>query len=116
MTLPTGVAELRKWRRDIKEKNRLRNTMWLKEKGMLHCELCGYDRCSSCLEGHHLNPLEKKDKYDSLGMWITRSFKTFYHKITTHHIQILCRNCHKEIEVGFIRNTEFECAERVLTG
>jgi len=62
----------------------------IKENG---CAICGYDRCGSALDFHHVNPQDKKFN-------IAR-----YTKVNSDLVEeiekcvLVCRNCHMEIEI-----------------
>lgn len=59
------------------------------------CQLCGYDKCITALEFHHLNPSEKDFgisrytnlKWDSVVSEVDKCI-------------IVCSNCHREIHAG----------------
>jgi hypothetical protein len=55
------------------------------------CEICGYSKCLSALDFHHLNPNEKEKRWE----W---QLKGFEQKIKDGKIQLLCANCHREID------------------
>ena len=64
------------------------------------CQICGYDKCITALEFHHINPNEKDINFsDNVNRsWIT----------TRNEIQkciLVCANCHREIHAGLIDNT-----------
>lgn len=63
------------------------------------CQCCGYDKCITALEFHHLNPEEKDFTF---GTNCNRSWQT-----TRNEIQkciLVCANCHREIHAGLIDN------------
>ena len=55
------------------------------------CELCGYNKITSALEFHHINPKEKD--YSISGG--TKSFENI--KKELDKCMLVCSNCHKEI-------------------
>lgn len=57
------------------------------------CERCGYDKCISALEFHHLNPEEKEFGIGASGA--TRSLERM--KAETDKCILLCCNCHREL-------------------
>ncbi len=57
------------------------------------CEICGYNKCESALEFHHLNPEEKEFAISSKGY--TRSFELC--KKEVDKCILVCANCHREI-------------------
>lgn len=63
------------------------------------CQICGYSRCLSALEFHHLDPLSK-----DFGI----SSNTRYNNIETLKKEadkciLVCSNCHREIHAGLIK-------------
>lgn len=62
------------------------------------CKICGYDKCISALEFHHLDPTKKEMGMSTRGY--TKSTKT-YRKEANKCI-LVCSNCHREIESGMI--------------
>lgn len=60
------------------------------------CHLCGYDRCVSALEFHHLDPLEKRLGISQGGL--SHSIDTL--RAETAKCVLLCSNCHAEVESG----------------
>lgn len=62
------------------------------------CEICGYDKCVSALEFHHLNPEEKDFAIGQKGY--TRSFER--NKSEVDKCILVCSNCHREIHDGLI--------------
>jgi DNA-binding CsgD family transcriptional regulator len=68
----------------------------LKEKSIEYkggcCEKCGYDRCNSALEFHHLNPNEKDF---GIGSYSVLSWEKI--KLELDKCIMVCANCHREI-------------------
>lgn len=69
--------------------------IFLEYKGISGCEKCGYNRCSSSLDFHHIN---SDDKDFMLGQ-ITTVYKSIYDLTTQienelNKCMILCKNCH----------------------
>jgi 5-methylcytosine-specific restriction endonuclease McrA len=60
------------------------------------CRLCGYDRCVSALQFHHLNPAEKSFTLSNAGF--TRSIAKA--RAEASKCVLLCANCHAEVEAG----------------
>ena len=58
------------------------------------CQICGYNKCISALEFHHLDP-SQKDFNISGG---TKSFEKA--KIEVDKCVLVCSNCHREIHAG----------------
>ncbi len=78
---------LKEWRKRTKE--RLLKAMGGK------CQICGYDKCNSALEFHHLNPEEKEinigsSKMNNWGKLVLEVKKCV----------LLCSRCHKEVHCG----------------
>ena len=66
------------------------------------CEICGYDRCKSALEFHHVDPNKKKF---GIGEGNTRSLDE--NKKEVDKCVLVCANCHREIHEGLIDIEEF---------
>jgi len=60
------------------------------------CRLCGYDRCASALEFHHLDPSTKRFGLASCG--VARSLERA--RAEAAKCVLLCSNCHAEVEAG----------------
>lgn len=56
------------------------------------CEKCGYNKCLSALEFHHLNP---KEKDFGLSDNLTKDFNLLKREVDK--CILVCSNCHKEI-------------------
>jgi transposase len=65
------------------------------------CRLCGYARCLSALEFHHLAPAEKDFSLSQRG--VTRSIERA--RAEARKCVLLCANCHAEVEAGVARLT-----------
>lgn len=79
---------------DSKLKNNKK--IYLEYKGISGCEKCGYNKCNSSLDFHHLN----KNKKDFILSEITYSYKNINdltEKIENelNKCMVLCKNCHK---------------------
>jgi len=55
------------------------------------CQECGYDKCYSALEFHHLDPSTKDVNYSGMRGW---SFEKIKKEIK--NCILLCANCHRE--------------------
>lgn len=78
------------------------------------CAICGYDKYIGALEFHHINPIEKKY---GLSSGNCKSIETDIEE--AQKCILLCANCHREVEGGFIQkklNSSFqkEIAELIL--
>jgi len=63
------------------------------------CQICGYNKCVSVLEFHHLDP-NKKDINGSMGAYSLKRIKK-----EIENCILLCANCHKELHANdFKRN------------
>ncbi|RWZ87220.1 MAG: HNH endonuclease [Hydrotalea sp. AMD] len=61
------------------------------------CGICGYDKCKSALEFHHLDPTQKEftiSTTDSSG----KGWKQIVSEI--EKCVLLCANCHREVHSG----------------
>lgn len=79
----------------INDYNRRRKELLVKGFGG-KCQICGYDKCITALEFHHINP-ELKD--------ITLSSSIHSWEKTKNEIKkciCVCANCHREIHEGLI--------------
>lgn len=63
------------------------------------CQVCGYNRCNSALELHHINPKEKEMTFGRLR---SNCFSWNKVVIELRKCVLLCSNCHKEVHAGFI--------------
>ena len=61
------------------------------------CGICGYDKCESALEFHHVDP---SSKLFGIGSGDTRSWEIV--KAELDKCVLLCSNCHKEVEAGMV--------------
>lgn len=62
------------------------------------CVVCGYDRCVSALQFHHLDPAQKSFALSRQG--VTRSFAAA--QAEARKCVLLCSNCHAEVEAGLV--------------
>lgn len=67
------------------------------------CQCCGYDKCITALEFHHLNP-EEKDF--SFGNNANRSWQNTKEELKK--CILVCANCHREIHSGLINNNKLQ--------
>jgi hypothetical protein len=76
----------------------------IKKKALIYkggcCEVCGYSKCESALEFHHLNPNEKDFNISSI-----RQLSNFTEKIKNELDKciLVCSNCHREIHSNIIK-------------
>lgn len=64
------------------------------------CEICGYDKCISALEFHHLNSNEKDFGISQKGY--TRNIEK--NKEEVDKCILVCANCHREIHENLIKS------------
>ena len=62
------------------------------------CQCCGYDKCISALEFHHINPEEKKFTFSANT---NRGWATVVPELKK--CVLVCANCHREIHSGLIK-------------
>lgn len=62
------------------------------------CGLCGYRRCVSALEFHHVDPAEKSFALSHRG--VARSLAKA--RAEASKCVLLCANCHAEVEAGLV--------------
>lgn len=67
------------------------------------CQICGYDKCISALDFHHINPEEKSVEFNKNA---NRSWATTREEIKK--CILLCANCHREVHAGLIPLNELE--------
>ena len=63
------------------------------------CQCCGYNKCQSALELHHVNPEEKNFTVSSNT---NRGWEIVVQEIKK--CTLVCANCHREIEAGLIES------------
>lgn len=85
------------------QKYREQNLKWLcgylgVEK--VSCERCGYNENFGSIDGHHLDPSQKKYTRDTMSQWLTKSLSLFIEKVCSHRLAYLCRNCHQSLKDG----------------
>lgn len=61
------------------------------------CCICGYDKCTTALELHHLNPQEKDF---TISATLNRSWDILNKEI--QKCILVCANCHREIYEGLV--------------
>lgn len=61
------------------------------------CSICGYDKCLSALDFHHLDPSKKDFHISSKKAYSLKKLKPELDKCI-----LVCANCHREIHAGFI--------------
>jgi hypothetical protein len=55
------------------------------------CQVCGYNKCSSALEFHHIDPTIKDVNYSTMRGWTFSRIKK-----ELDNCILLCANCHRE--------------------
>jgi hypothetical protein len=60
-------------------------------KKSIGCSICGYNKCSHCLDFHHINDKYKKYPIDTYAI----VKKDFF--VELQKCMLLCCNCHREI-------------------
>lgn len=63
------------------------------------CCICGYDKCDSALEFHHLDPSEKETTFGKLRANI-KSWEKIVEEM--RKCVMLCSNCHREVHAGLV--------------
>lgn len=66
------------------------------------CEKCGYNKCITALEFHHLDPNEKDFGIAKSG--VTRAWEKV--KIELDKCIMVCSNCHREIHEELRKNKD----------
>ena len=67
------------------------------------CACCGYNKCNSALELHHLNPDEKDFTFSDNT---NRAWETVVQELPK--TIMVCANCHREIHAGLIDATTLQ--------
>lgn len=62
------------------------------------CCICGYNKCKSALEFHHLDPKQKDFGISAKGY--TRSWEKIKEELDK--CIMVCANCHREIHDGLV--------------
>lgn len=76
----------------VKKRRKLVKKQLVEYKGG-KCEHCGYDKCISALEFHHINPSEKDFGIGQYGS--SKSFEKMKQEVDK--CILLCCNCHREL-------------------
>lgn len=74
------------------------------------CERCGYDKCLSALQFHHIDPSKKELKVSSTS----RSFESL--KIEVDKCSLLCANCHMELHDVEFKQKRSETIKKLEDG
>ena len=98
------VEKLTEDERKRRNYNRVKNRRQkLKEKGILFlggkCSNCSYDKCTSALEFHHVDP---KQKEFTIGQNTCMSWDKIKNELGK--CILLCSNCHRELHHNLNRN------------
>ena len=65
------------------------------------CEKCGYDKCISALEFHHVDPSQKDKNLNTRGIDRRKSLATL--KPELDKCILVCCRCHREIHENIIK-------------
>jgi hypothetical protein len=87
--MKTGYERVKTWRKNTKTR------MVLSFGGI--CGICGYDKCQSALEFHHIDPKKKDFDFRS----ICRSWDKIVDEL--QKCIMVCANCHREIHENIIK-------------
>ena len=102
--------EILEEKREKHRKAVTRKRKYLKERAVAYkggkCLICGYNRCMPVLEFHHLNP-EEKD-FAPASMY-SKKWSTVLEELDK--CVLLCSNCHREVEVGFVNYDLYKLEE-----
>jgi len=63
------------------------------------CQICGYEKCISALDFHHID--EKTKSFDLSTRGLTRSWEKIKNEI--EKCILVCSNCHREIHAGLVK-------------
>jgi len=101
ITVREQLTEEEKKKNNIKyvnERRRALKKMSIEYKGG-KCKCCGYNKCVSALDFHHLDPFKKDFSIGAKGY--TRSWEKV--KKELDKCILVCANCHREIHEGLIK-------------
>ena len=90
---------------DKNTKHQNNKKIYLEIKGVLECESCGYNKCKSSLQFHHIK--EKKFNLSSLNKEIRSLSDVESHIIDEiNKCEVICANCHvlKHSDLEFYKN------------
>jgi transposase-like protein len=91
-----GYYRCKRCRADAVSRRRRRmKEILVKEAGGCCC-ICGYSRCLSAVEFHHLDPTQKRLAINAKG--VSLALATL--RIEARKCVLLCSNCHAEVEAG----------------
>jgi hypothetical protein len=99
----THKDTMNKTRRQGRVNNKINNIEWLRiylNVNKISCQRCGYNKSFEAIDGHHLNPQQKKNHKDHFSFWILECTKKFRDKILNNNMMWLCSNCHRELHAG----------------
>ena len=65
------------------------------------CQVCGYDKCLTALEFHHIDPAKKEKSLNSRGIDRRKSLSTL--KPELDKCILVCCRCHREIHENIIK-------------
>lgn len=85
-------------------KERLELKHWAVETGGGCCRLCGYQKCMSALEFHHLEPHKKQFSISAAISHIRfQGIEDCKRELAAEIAKcvLLCANCHREVESGY---------------
>jgi len=88
-------------KRYMKEYKRKRIEMWREFLFSLEyttrCSRCGYNRCISAIEFHHINPEEKKFNISNIFVRSYNATNIILLLEELEKCEVLCANCHREL-------------------
>ncbi len=90
-----GARRCRQCTVDSVTNKRYKNLTILVELAGGKCVICGYNKCKSAMDFHHVDPLTKEF---GIASWLSLSFKRL--KAEAQKCVLLCKNCHAEVEAG----------------
>jgi 5-methylcytosine-specific restriction endonuclease McrA len=64
------------------------------------CQICGYNKCLSGLEVHHVDPAGKTLEFSRIGR--DNNQQKYKDEINNTPCILLCANCHREVHEGLV--------------
>lgn len=103
-----GSRKFRRWQRKARKERKAALVEMLGGS----CNRCGYDKCNRALDFHHKDPATKRFSISNYGM--CRKWDDLVAEVKK--CELLCRNCHAEIEDEKAQHKIAGVAQLVVAG